>query len=223
MLGILTKLQIGASMNNKQNYQQLLIGSICGIIGTISYIIAIMFQLKPAFGFLLVSIWPITSIIFAYSIYKYIAISNQSTSNQLAFLFTTIAFVLVYIMLSVQIGLKAGIGEAIALANGNEKETLTLILSSTEWVHLGIDLAWDMFLGISLLLLAVAIKGPTKFGIWWSIPMAILGLSVIIINLYTLPYSPKSQGFFDIGPLIGTFMIIFAIRAIYLSFQLKKL
>ena len=207
---------------DKQISQQLLIGSICGIIGTISYIIAIMFPFAPAVGFLLISIWPIATIIFAFSIYKYIAIDKQSISNQLAFLFTTIAFVLAYIMLSIQIGLKTGIGDAIANANGNEEEILYLILSSTEWVHLGIDLAWDMFLGVSLLLLSVAIKGHPKFGIWWSIPMAILGLSVIIVNLYTFPYPPQSQGIFDIGPLIGTFMIIFAIRAMFLSFQMKK-
>jgi len=208
-------------MNDKKVSQHLLIGSLCGIIGTTSYILAIMVELPAVLAFVLVSVWPICAIIFAFSIYKFIAIDKQSISNQLAFLFTTIAFLLAYIMLSIQIGLRTGIGDAIANANGNEKQTLTLILSSMEWVHLGIDLAWDMFLGLSLIFLALAIKGHQKFGIWWSIPMAALGLAVIAVNLYTFPYTPESKGIFDIGPFIGTFMILFAARAAFVSFRIK--
>ena len=209
-------------MSQKQNSRQLLIGSTCGILGTISYIVAITFQVTPAFGFLLITIWSMASIIFAFSIYKYIAIDKQSISNQLAFLFTIISFVLVYIMLSIQIGLKTGINDVIERTSNSEKRLLMLILSSTDWIHLGIDLAWDMFLGVSLFLLSIAIKRHSKFGIQWSIPMVVLALSMIVINLYTFPYTPKSQGIFDIGPLIGTFMIIFAARAMQISFQMKN-
>jgi hypothetical protein len=69
---------------------------------------------------------------FSFTLYKYIAAERQSLSNQLAFLFAVIAFVLVYIMLSVQIALKTGIGDTITNANSHEKEILTLILSSTQ-------------------------------------------------------------------------------------------
>jgi len=79
-----------------------------------------------------------------------------------------------------------------------------------------------MFLGISLILLSVAIKGHRKFGIKWTIPMALLGISVILINLYTFPYTPVSKGLIDIGPFIGTFMIIFAIRAFQISLKMNK-
>ncbi len=209
-------------MDNKQISQQLLIGSIGSIIGTICYVIAVTFPTAPSISFILVTIWPFTAIVFSFSIYKYIAIDKQSISNQLAFLFTVIAFVLVYIMVSIQLGLKIGIGDAITNANSHEKDILALILSSTEWVHLGVDLAWDMFLGVSLFFLSLAIKGHDRFGIWWTIPMALFGLSLIVVNLYTFPYTPESKGVFDIGPLIGTFMIIFASRAVYIRFKVKK-
>ncbi|MFC2096742.1 hypothetical protein ACFLSI_00265 [Bacteroidota bacterium] len=210
-------------MENKQISQQLLFGSICAIIGTISYILAVSIQLPPSIAFILVTFWPMTAIISAYVGYKYFALTKQSLCNQLSFLFAVIAFVLVYIMVSVQIGLKAGIGDLIANAEGNKKEMLSLILASTEWVHLGIDLAWDMFLGAFLILLSIVIYNHPEFKIWWSIPMALLGISVIVINLYTFPYTPESQGIIDVGPFIGSFMIIWAIRIIKLSVKLKKL
>jgi len=209
-------------MKNNQTYQLLLFGSVLSVIGTICYIIAVTLTVPAHIGFLLVTIWPISAIIFAFAIYKYIKIKRQSIFNQLALLFTVIAFVLVYIMLSIQIGLNVGIGDAINNANSNEKEILTLIVNSTQWIHLGIDLAWDMFLGISLILLSFAIKGLKKFGIKWTIPMALLGISVILINLYTFPYTPESKGLIDIGPIIGTFMIIFAIRAFQINLKMNK-
>ena len=89
-------------------------------------------------------------------------------------------------------------------------------------MHWGIDLAWDMFLGISLMLLSIAIKGHSKFKLWWATPMFILGLAIIAVNLYTFPYPPEQKGIIDIGPIIGTFMIIFAIRTAILGRNLLK-
>ena len=172
-------------MENNQISKLLLLGGILGIIGTISYILAVSIPAPPSVSFLLVTIWPISAIISGFTFYKYVAYTKQSFTNQLTFLFAVIAFVLVYIMVSVQIGLKTGIGDSITNASGNEKEILSLILASTQWVHLGIDLAWDMFLGTYLILLSIVIKNHPEFKIWWSIPMALLGLSLIIINLYT--------------------------------------
>jgi hypothetical protein len=99
---------------------------------------------------------------------------------------------------------------------------LTSILASLQWVHLGIDLAWDMFLGMSLLSLSAAVRRHEGFGTGWSVPMALLGVAVIAVNLYALPFTPESLGIFDIGPVIGTFMILFAVRAIQLGLKTRK-
>jgi hypothetical protein len=89
-----------------------------GIIGTASYIVAIMAPVSATMGFILATIWPMTAILFAFCFYDYIALTRQSLSNQWAFLFTVIAFVLAYIMLSIQIGIRTGLGNAVAKAVG---------------------------------------------------------------------------------------------------------
>jgi len=68
-------------MNDKKVSQHLLIGSLCGIIGTTSYILAIMVELPAVLAFVLVSVWPICAIIFAFSIYKFIAIDGVGPSG----------------------------------------------------------------------------------------------------------------------------------------------
>jgi len=209
-------------MDNKISSQQVLIGGICGIIGTVSYITVISFQFPPTIVFLLGLIWPILSIIFAFVVYKYIAIQKQSLSNQLAFLFTSIAFTLVSIMISIQLAARTGMEETLANAQGNEKDMLILFNDSMRWIDLGIDLAWDMFLGLALIFLSLAIKGHPRFGIWWSIPAALLGIAVLVLNLITFPHPPDTKGIIDIGPFVGTFMIIFAIRIVILGIKMKK-
>jgi len=210
-------------MKTNQNPDFFTIGGVCGIIGTISYIIAITFTFSPALSFLLAMAWPILSIIFAFSVYKYISIQKQSISNQLAFIFTVIAFVLVSIMISVQIIVRAGMEESIISATGSKKDTLLLVSSSLRWIDLGVDLAWDMFLGLALFLLSMAIKEHQEFGIWWSIPLVLLALVLVVTNLITFPDPPNTKGIFDVGPIIGIFIIVFAVRVIYLGRKMRNL
>ncbi len=209
-------------MKTNLNSDFYIIGGICGILGTINYILAIMISLPSVVSFLLAISWPIFSLIFAYSVYKYIAIHKQSIKNQLALIFTYTAFILVSIMISIQLVVKSGLEESIINTSGSEKETLSLILSSLRWVDLGVDLAWDMFLGIALILLSLAIWSHPKFGKWWSIPLALLGIAVIVTNLYTFPYPPDMKGLFDVGPLTGSFIIIFGGRLVYLGVKMKE-
>jgi hypothetical protein len=44
--------------------RHLLVGGLAGIIGTICYIIAIAVPVVPSIGFILVTLWPVFSIIF---------------------------------------------------------------------------------------------------------------------------------------------------------------
>jgi len=209
-------------MKTNQNPDLFIVGGLCGVIGTTSYIIAITFPFSPTVSFLLAMAWPILSIIFAFSAYEYISIQNQSISNQLAFIFTCIAFILVSIMISIQLVVRAGMEESIINASGIEKDTLLLISNSLRWIDLGVDLAWDMFLGLALFLLSMAIKGHEKFGIWWSFPLALLAIVLVVTNLFTFPNPPDAKGLFDVGPIIGTFIIVFAARVVYLGKKLKK-
>ena len=210
-------------MKANQNPNLYIVGGVCGIVGTISYIIAITFPFSPTVSFLLAMAWPIFTIIFAFSAYKYISIQKQSFSNQLAFIFTIIAFILVSIMISIQLVVRAGMEESIISASATDKDTLLLISNSFRWIDLGVDLAWDMFLGLALFLLSMAIKGHQKFGIWWSIPLALLALVLVVTNLFTFPNPPDTKGLFDVGPIIGTFIIVFAARIIYLGRKMKNL
>ncbi|MFQ5722762.1 MAG: hypothetical protein ACE5GI_09755 [Candidatus Aminicenantales bacterium] len=209
-------------MNNQQNPNLFILGGLSGIIGTICYIVAITISMSPQITFLVAMAWPILSIVCGYSIYRYIALQKQSASNQLAFVLGCLALAMVAMMICIQLAVKTGIGEHMARTLNDEQEVLKLIKYSLRWIDLGVDVAWDLFIGAALIFLAIALKGHTHFGLWWSIPAATLGVIVIAINAVTFPMPPNTQGMFDVGPFIGTYMIILDVRLIYLGLRMKK-
>jgi hypothetical protein len=61
------------------------VGGISGILGTLCYVIAITVPLNPIATYVLAMAWPILLIVFVFSLYRFIALDNQSATNQLAF------------------------------------------------------------------------------------------------------------------------------------------
>ena len=208
-------------MNELQKSNIFIIGGVCGIIGTIFYVLAGFLSLNQIILYVLAMAWPILSIIFVYSIYKYVALEHQTTANQLSFIFATLGFTVVTCMISVQLAVRWGIDDFVQNSPENE-ELLILIRQSARLIDHGLDVAWDLLIGTSLIFLFAAIKGHYQFRLFWAIPPLILGLALIVLNVLTFPWPPNSVGSVDVGPLIGLYIIAISIRLCWLGVLHKK-
>jgi hypothetical protein len=186
-------------------------GGICGIIGTTFYVLAIMIPMPPILTYSLAMSWPLLSIVFVYALYRYIALYKQSIPNQLALLFASLAFAMVAMMMSIQLAVKFGIDDQITVSPDKE-ELLLMIKQTLRWVDLGIDVAWDLFIGVALIFMFAALKNHKQFGMVWGSVAGILGIALIVLNVMTFPWPPDTQGLVDIGPAIGLFIILLSIR-----------
>ena len=198
---------------------------IAGIAGMVCYILAIMVpwpqtQLGRSMLLLVASAWPIFSIVFSYGIYTFIAAERDGAANRLALIFGVLAFSTVLAMLIVQMAVNAAFAD---IAKGLEDTTSTALSRSLKMVDLGLDIAWDVLIGVSMIFLAIALKGRTGFGIWWAAPVMILGVLMLGLNAATFPWPPGEAGLFDIGPFVGTYMLVIAVRFIVLVRREKKL
>lgn len=197
-----------------------MLGGASGITGTFCYIAAIAIPLDRISQYIIAMAWPVLSVIFVYSIYRYISIDRQTAANQLSFLFASLGFSMVACMLSVQLAVEIGMKDFIAVTP-DKGEDLKIIRHSLRLVDQGIDVAWDIFIGTSLILLSFSIKGHPHFRLWWSIPSFLLGLTLIILNVISFPYPPDSKGLFDIGPGIGLYIIALSARLMWLGNRVK--
>jgi hypothetical protein len=196
-------------------------GGISGIIGTLCYIIAITVPMNNMASYILATSWPILSIIFVFSLFRFIELETHSPMNQLAFIFSVLAFVLLTAMISSQVAVRIGIDELIQTSSPNQEEILKLMRRSIRLVDMGIDVAWDIFIGTALMFLAFALKGHSNFGLWWGIPLILLGVLLIAFNVITFPHPPGSRNLVDIGPAIGLYIIMLSGRLAILGNRLR--
>jgi hypothetical protein len=196
------------------------LGGASGIVGTLCYIITAVVPLGQTLTYTLAMAWPVLSVIFAFSLCEYIKIDRHSSANQLAFVFAALGFAMVAAMISIQLAVRTGIEEHAANSPENQ-EFLKLIRRSIRLVDMGLDVAWDLLIGTSLIFLGFALIQHKGFGTWWAVPAGLLGGLLIVLNVSTFPWPPNTQGLFDIGPAIGLFIIAVSVRLLLLGIRMK--
>ena len=195
---------------------RLWIGSgIAGVAATACYILATAVvswpdtQLGLSTALLVVSAWPVLSIIYAYGLYAFIAAERESPANVLAMIFAMAAFSMVLAMLVVQLAVDAGMTE---IAKGLDAAATASLKRGLRLIDMGLDVAWDMLIGMALMCSGVALRRRSGFGPSWAWPSIALGAALIVLNAMTFPWPPASRGLIDIGPAIGLFVMALATR-----------
>ncbi|HEU4366586.1 MAG TPA: hypothetical protein VFT13_14115 [Candidatus Krumholzibacteria bacterium] len=190
-----------------------------GVLGVICYILAITLpwpetQLGTSMALMVVSAWPVLSIIYSHGLYSYVAVERESTANRLSFIFAVAAFATVLAMIVVQLAVGAGMAEITA---GLDEQTSRALRRGLRLIDQGLDVAWDMLIGTALIFSGVAIRRRSGLGMGWAIPSGALGAALIVLNAATFPWPPADRGLFDIGPFIGVFVLVLASRLVFLG------
>lgn len=195
--------------------RNLWVGSgIAGMVAVASYILAIALpwpetQLGTSSVLVVVSVWPILSIIYSYGLYSFVAAEGESAANRLAFVFAVAAFTMVLGMIVVQLAVGASIGD---ITKGLDEHTTRALRRGLHMIDLGLDVAWDLLIGTALILSGTAMRRRTGLGLGWAIPSVLLGVALIVLNAATFPWPPGDRGLIDIGPVIGLFVMTLAAR-----------
>lgn len=186
-------------------------GGLCGAAGTLCYLAAAFVPMPDNLSYAAAMCWPVLSIVFSWAIRETIASSRDGAANRLAFVFGCIAFATVASMISIQLAVRQGIAEY-AADPGADAALFDAVRKGSRMVDLGMDVAWDWFIGASLFLLGIAIAGDARFGRAWGALSSGFGLALVVLNTITFPWPPDTRGLFDIGPFIGIFIIALSVR-----------
>jgi hypothetical protein len=79
-------------------------------------------------------------------------------------------------------------------------------------IWLGLDKAFDAYLGLGTIFFAVAMWGRARFGRVFSVTGMLIGAGLILLNFWTFPSPPANAGFFDPGPVIGLWYLAVTIQ-----------
>jgi len=115
---------------------------------------------------------------------------ENSVVGDLGALFNVLAGVLLEAMLLVQLAVRIRTpGQTAA--------------QDTVSVWLGLDVAWDVYIGLGTACFAIAMLRHPRFGMLMGLSGLVLAAAVLALNLATFPTPPAEAGLMDVGPAIG--------------------
>ncbi len=197
--------------------------SLCGIFGIVAvvcYFIGAVLELpiRDGISLLIFFGFPAFGIVEWYLLRKIFSDSGSGTTGDLALIFAAAGFTLVTAMALAQMAARLGIADLQSQAAGEtERSELKMILKGVRFVDLGIDVAWDFFIGTAFILTGIGARRVAGLGLPWGLPLSVLGVLLIALNAWTFPWPPNTRGLFDIGPFCAAYMLIFGIRLVMLG------
>ncbi len=131
-------------------------------------------------------------------LYRLIRLHGPSVAAALGAVHNLIAGALLTAMVLVQLAVRARAPERIGDVVG---------------IWLGLDVAWDVYIGLGTLAFGWAMRRHPRFGWWFAAPGLVLGFLVVALNLVSFPTPPANAGLFDVGPFVGLWYLASTIQA----------
>ena len=193
-------------------------GIIAGLIACISYPLAIFVPMPNHQLTLIVagSFGP-ALIIASIALGKILLDRNGSIASQLGVVSNVIAGTLVTAMIIVQLAVRY------STVPSQEPELEKFVVDRIWDVVLGLDVAFDIFIGLGTIFFGIAMLRDTRFGkIVGTLGILIGGIVILGFNIYSFPTPPKDAGLFDPGPVSGLWYTIVTIQIIYFAIKERK-
>lgn len=174
-------------------------GGLAGMLSITSYLTIAFTSLPDPIVFFLAMAFPILGIVFLFALMEYIHFYNPSYANRLGFVFGSLAFTICAAFLSAQLAVQIGVHiENTQVATQEAR----FVKESIRLIDMGMDVAWDMFIGTYLVLLLISSRRLKELR-FWGCALGILGIALMILNTITFPNPPAESGLFDLGPFIA--------------------
>jgi len=84
--------------------------------------------------------------------------------------------------------------------------------SQVEAIWLGLDVAWDAYIGLGTICFALAMLRHPRFGRWFSASGLAIALGLLALNFYAFPRPPANAGLADLGPAVGIWYLAVTIQ-----------
>ena len=84
-------------------------------------------------------------------------------------------------------------------------------------IWLGLDVAWDLFVGAGTALFGLALWRHPRFRPLTAGGGVLAGLCLLVLNIATFPTPPAEAGLFDAGPFVGIWYVWLSVRVLLVA------
>ena len=193
-------------------------GIICGYLTVIVFPVMLFVDLPVQLTLTLAASFGILLLIASVGLYHFISLNENSLSLQLGALFNIIAAAVVVIMFTVQLGL---FSEGKTYGQDVQKEVKTYVFKTANLTQMSLDVVWDIFISLGTILFALSMLSHPKLGKIIGGVGILIGIGLLVLNIYTFPIPPGEAGLIDLGPFTALWYLAVTIM-ISISFGWAK-
>ncbi|MGA2196388.1 MAG: hypothetical protein ABSH40_14065 [Bryobacteraceae bacterium] len=135
----------------------------------------------------------------SFGLRKLLDLKAPLLSSALAWLLNALAGALFSAMALVQM--------AVHYSAGGEK-----VSGQVRAIWLGLDVAWDAYIGLGTICFALAMLRHPCFGRVFALSGLAIAVALLVLNFYTFPTPPASAGLVDLGPAVGLWYLIVTVQ-----------
>jgi len=181
--------------------QWIIAGIVGGIFAAILYPFLLILPGPPVLIVVLASFLGLSIGVGSFGLMKFITLRQGSVPAVLGAISNFTAGALFTAMALVQLAVK----QVVNSAGGTLDAQL-------EAVWLGLDVAWDVYIGIGTIFFGWAMLRHPRFRWFFGAPGLLLGSFLLFFNLVTFPTPPSSAGLIDLGPFVGLWYLATTIQ-----------
>ena len=198
----------------------LIVAVVCGIMANINYVLATQVSFSPTINRLLFFSFGPLLIVTTIGLYKLLKTGSNLISAQLGTVFLMLSGVSHTIMATMQGSISAFMKEYISNADTeSQKELLITIYKSVFSTQSGVDMAFDIFISLGVIMIAISMWNHKHFGKIVCIIGIFFATTGLLFNLIAFPENAGNVGLIDPSPLFGIWFLIVTIQ---MAIAIKK-
>jgi hypothetical protein len=177
------------------------LGIVAGFIACMAYPLMVFFPLPAREAAAIAACFGPALAVAGFGLKALLDAEKRTASSALGLLLNALAGALFAAMALVQIA----IGELV-------KDRAAVHTMVGIW--LGLDKAFDAYIGLGTAFFAVAMWRHPRFGRAFALSGLVIGAGLIFLNFFTFPSPPANAGLFDPGPVIGLWYLAVTIQMV---------
>jgi hypothetical protein len=191
----------GAKMSTEYQIQWITAGIVGGIFAAVLYPTLLIVPGPSALITVVASFLGLSIGVGSLGLMKIIALNRASVPGVIGAISNFTAGAIFTAMALVQLAVKQ-----VAINTG------ATVGAQLEAVWLGLDVAWDVYIGVGTIFFGWAMLRHPRFRWFFGVPGILLGCFLIILNLLPFPTPPSSAGSIDLGPFVGLWYLAATIQ-----------
>lgn len=192
---------------------------VAGLLALVAYFFSVVLHVLPL---------PVARILFflfgpflalaTYALGSFLAAGRDSVVLRMSIVLHVVAAAFVGAMAIVQnLHFTVMAGRLDAAETGLEREIVDEVLWGVNNVQAALDVAWDVWITLAIVLLAAALLRHPLFHPAYAWVGAAVATATLALNLATYPTAPAEAGLVDLGPLVGLWyaaVLVQVVRAV---------